>query len=162
MATPFENFVNIELPKRIATNDNPLTVQPGKVPVTTGVGLLTEFQDYKVDNNYITITASLPLSGHRIVTVDGYYADCLIPETMYKIAGLITSATASGALVNAYIKGEIVEPSWNWEIGKPVFLGSNGLLTQDVLSNGYILKLGIPKLNNTILLDLNQQIIIQA
>jgi hypothetical protein len=48
MATQFENFVNLELPKRIATNENPLNVQAGKVPVTTGVGLLTEFKDYNV------------------------------------------------------------------------------------------------------------------
>ncbi len=46
MATPFENFVNAELPKRLATNINPLAVPAGKVPVTTGIGLLVEFMDY--------------------------------------------------------------------------------------------------------------------
>lgn len=161
MATPFENFVNLELPKRIATNDDPLTVQAGKVPVTVGIGLLTELKDYKVDQNYIKINASIPLGGHRIVTVDGYYADCNDINTMYKVAGLIISASASGNEVDAYIKGEITESSWNWELGKPLFLGSNGLLTQELPVTGYILKLGIPKLNNTILLDINQQIIIK-
>jgi hypothetical protein len=42
----FEQYVNIELPKRIGTNANPLEVSPGMVPVTTGVGLLTEFRPY--------------------------------------------------------------------------------------------------------------------
>lgn len=46
MATPFENFVNAELPKRLATNIDPTSVPAGKVPVTTGVGLLVEFLDY--------------------------------------------------------------------------------------------------------------------
>lgn len=42
----FENFVNLELPKRIATNHDPLDVPEGMVPVTTGVGLVTEFKPY--------------------------------------------------------------------------------------------------------------------
>lgn len=42
MATAFENFVNTELPKRIATNESPTTPQAGDIPVFTGVGLLTE------------------------------------------------------------------------------------------------------------------------
>ena len=39
MATPFEDFVNVELPKRVSSKDNPLTMAAGKIPVTTGVGL---------------------------------------------------------------------------------------------------------------------------
>ena len=162
MATAFESFVNLELPKRIATNDNPLTVPEGKVPVTTGVGLLTVFKDYKADTNYINIVASIHLGGHRIVTVDGYYADCLIQDTMYKVAGLILSSAASGTSVSAYTQGEIQEVTWNWEIGKPIFLGINGLLTQELNTTGYILKIGIPKKSDTILLDISQQIIIQT
>ena len=42
MATPFENFVNTELPKRIGTNESPITPGAGDIPVFTGVGLLTE------------------------------------------------------------------------------------------------------------------------
>lgn len=42
MATPFESFVNLELPKRIATNISPTAPTAGQVPVFTGVGLLTE------------------------------------------------------------------------------------------------------------------------
>lgn len=42
MATAFENFVNTELPKRIATNESPTTPQAGDIPVFSGVGLLTE------------------------------------------------------------------------------------------------------------------------
>lgn len=42
----FEDFVNTELPKRIATNESPLDVPPGMVFVTLGVGLLTELKPY--------------------------------------------------------------------------------------------------------------------
>lgn len=46
MATAFENFVNAELPKRISTEQDPLTTPVDKVFVTTGVGLTTECKAY--------------------------------------------------------------------------------------------------------------------
>lgn len=45
MATPFEAFVNAELPKRISTEHDQLNVSPGLIPVTTGVGLSTVLQE---------------------------------------------------------------------------------------------------------------------
>lgn len=40
MATsPFEQFVNEEIPKRISTNVDPLGVEQGKILITTGIGL---------------------------------------------------------------------------------------------------------------------------
>ena len=42
----FEDFVNLELPKRISTNQNPLTVVSNMVFVTTGVGLQTVLMPY--------------------------------------------------------------------------------------------------------------------
>ncbi len=42
----FESFVNAELPKRVATNADPLVIPPGQVFVSTGVGLLTELRPY--------------------------------------------------------------------------------------------------------------------
>ena len=42
----FEEFVNTELPKRISTNQNPLTVPPNMVFVTTGIGLQTVLMPY--------------------------------------------------------------------------------------------------------------------
>lgn len=43
MASPFETFVNGELPKRISTSENPMTLVAGKIPVSLGVGLAVEF-----------------------------------------------------------------------------------------------------------------------
>lgn len=45
MVTAFEEFVNTELPKRIGTNEHPATMVAGRIPVYTGVGLLTEAQE---------------------------------------------------------------------------------------------------------------------
>lgn len=41
----FQGFVNIELPKRINTEQDSTTLEQGKVPVSTGVGLGVEFVD---------------------------------------------------------------------------------------------------------------------
>lgn len=43
MPTPFEQFVNLELPKRISTEQNPLTLGEGYIPVSTGIGLGVAF-----------------------------------------------------------------------------------------------------------------------
>lgn len=45
MPTPFEDFVNAELPKRISTKADPLATLPGLLPITTGVGLEVELKD---------------------------------------------------------------------------------------------------------------------
>lgn len=45
MATPFEEFVNTELPKRLSSQANPLAMKAGLIPLTTGVGLTVEFVD---------------------------------------------------------------------------------------------------------------------
>lgn len=42
----FEDFVNLELPKRISTDQDPLNVPENMVFVTTGVGLQTTLKPY--------------------------------------------------------------------------------------------------------------------
>lgn len=41
----FMTFVNNELPKRLSTSDNPLSVAAKKVPISTGIGLGVTFID---------------------------------------------------------------------------------------------------------------------
>ena len=45
MATPFELFVDAELPLRPSTKQDPLTLVAGQIPLSTGVGLELEFRD---------------------------------------------------------------------------------------------------------------------
>ncbi|MGM0587075.1 MAG: hypothetical protein ACQETE_01555 [Bacteroidota bacterium] len=44
MATPFQDFVNTELPKRINSDQDPTSIPAGYIPVSTGVGLQTQLQ----------------------------------------------------------------------------------------------------------------------
>jgi hypothetical protein len=44
--------------------------------------------------------------------------------------GVTTGAWAAGVEATAQLAGIITEPSWNWVVGQPIWLGDSGLLTQ--------------------------------
>ena len=79
-------------------------------------------------------TAFSALSGHRVVTITSdsqlTYASNDMAWQLEVPLWLTLGAFADGAtgLVLAY--GPVVEPSWSWTPG-PLYLGTNGLLTQD-------------------------------
>ncbi len=159
MATPFESFVNSEIPKRLATNTDPLTVAAGQVPVTTGVGLLTEFQPYAGGSSETTvnITAGENLGGHRAVLATGLYADSGALSTALVI-GITTGATSIGGTAALRVSGEVTEVSWTWDVSKPVYLGSAGLLTQTVPTSGVIVEIGKPTAATKLLIEIQQPI----
>ena len=68
MATPFEDFVNVELPKRVSSKDNALTMTAGKIPVTTGVGLDCTF-----------VNPSSLISGGGKETITGSFSGAFTP-----------------------------------------------------------------------------------
>lgn len=80
--------------------------------------------------------AATALSGHRAVTLDSIgklnYASNDNYVHSFKLLGMTTGAVAEGALATVLFAGELTEPSWNWNINLPIFLGANGLLTQIV------------------------------
>lgn len=161
MATEFENFVNIELPRRIATTTNPLDVSSGMVPVTTGVGLLTEFQPYSGGSggSTISITAAEDLGGHRAIRAGGYYADSSALGTAM-VLGITTSATVSGGNATVYTGGEVAESSWTWDVSKPVYLGLTGLLTQIVPTTGVIVEIGKPTAATKLLIEIQPPVVL--
>lgn len=112
------------------------------------------------DGLSITVTASEPLGGHRVVTMSGLYADSSNPSHAYTIAGITLQAVASGAPVEAQYIGELTEPSWAWTPAEPVFLGGNGMLTHTAPDAGFILQIGIPITSTTLLIDIQQPLYI--
>lgn len=155
----FVTYCNAEIPKRLATNTDPLTVSAGYVPVTTGVGLLTEFQPYSGGSGETTvnITAGENLGGHRAVLATGLYADSGALSTALVI-GITTSATAIGETAALRVSGEVTEVSWNWDVSKPVYLGLTGLLTQTVPTTGVIVEIGKPTAATKLLIEIQQPI----
>lgn len=82
----------------------------------------------------ITRPAAINLSGHRVVMLDGQggatYASNADQTHANRLVGMTTHAAVSGAPVAISIYGEVTEPSWNWNVDQPVYLGVDGFLTQ--------------------------------
>ena len=138
----FENFVNSELPKRIGTNDDPTAVPAGKVPVTTGVGLLTVFEDYGAPPEYKSYMAAAPVRAHHVVVgqVDGKARELDIdtPGHGLSILGIARTAADTGVTFSVQSSGYMTEAGWSWTPNEPIYAGAEGLLTQSVPAGSFI------------------------
>lgn len=94
----------------------------------------------------ITRLAGIDIGGHRAIYVAEdntfRYADAATEEGR-AVAGVTVGAASTGTAAYAQYAGELVEPSWSWSVGMPVFLGTNGMLTQSPLSSGLAIIIGI-------------------
>lgn len=78
--------------------------------------------------------AGIDISGHRFVSLDeqgrAVYASNTNLADATRLVGLTTNAAVEGDVVALQIYDDITEPSWNWELNKPLYLGADGHLTQ--------------------------------
>lgn len=102
------------------------------LPVPPGPGDFTSIDSEDVVHR----TTAAALSGHMLVaplddgTVD--YADCATLQHINRPIWLTTRSWSSGVVATLLFEGTIVEPSWTWTPGTPIFLGLNGVMTQTV------------------------------
>jgi hypothetical protein len=84
----------------------------------------------------IVAPAGLNLSGHRAVVLnnlgEAIYADNNTVLHATKFAGITQGAVNTGSSATLQQFGEITEPTWTWTVDQPIYLGTNGLLTQTV------------------------------
>ena len=60
--------------------------------------------------------------------------------------GLATNSANVGDAVSILLIGLTpVNNEWNWEEGKPIYVGENGTLTQITPTTGYLIILGYPR-----------------
>lgn len=112
--------------------------------------------------NPFPVLATAALQDYRAVaiTVGGIqYADNANPAHQVATIGIIGVGANSGAQASVYWGGPITNPingsgGWNWTLGTPIFLGTNGQLTQVAPSPsaGFTRAVGIPLSANTIML----------
>lgn len=83
-----------------------------------------------------TLIASTNISGDRGIVLNSagqaIYADNTTMSHGNKFAGVSQGAATSGTAVSIKSFGEMTEPTWNWTVDEPVYLGAGGLLTQTV------------------------------
>jgi len=76
---------------------------------------------------------STAIGGHRVVVSIGgeiFYADATNDAHRGHVLGLTLNAASAGGTVQIRSSGEVLEPSWTWTVDDPVYLGTNGVMTQ--------------------------------
>jgi len=106
-------------------------------------------------------SVAYPMSGHRIVVLNenqqAIYASNLLPIHANKILGMTIEAIISG-LIRIQNNGPFSEPSWNWILDTPIWLGTDGLMTQIVPTSGFSLIIGFPISQTSIFIDIGEPI----
>jgi hypothetical protein len=79
-------------------------------------------------------TAARDLSGHRVVLLDAQgradYVSAAVLGHAGRAFGLTVGAAVLGGPATIQTYGSVTEPSWSWDVNKPVYLGADGALTQ--------------------------------
>lgn len=105
---------------------------------------------------------AMDLGGHRVVSCNSngelIYADNLNDETINSVIGLTTSSSLSGSSTKILDYGEITFSGWSWVMNSPIFLASNGLLTQTIPDNGWMIIMGFPTGVNSLFINIQETI----
>lgn len=107
-----------------------------------------------------SVIAAEALGGHRVVTMSGNYASKDNADDKFNILGITQGAVISGGTATVTTYGVITESSWNWTAGLPVFLSTNGQLTQSAPTSGFRLIIGRAKSATTLFVDISEPIVI--
>lgn len=105
---------------------------------------------------FIDLVAGEALSGHRAVAISpaGFAVYASSDTAGAAPIGVTTGAAASGAPITVQLYGVMTEFSWSWDLSRPVFLGVNGILTQNPVPTGQIASIGTPLSVNTVLIEI--------
>jgi hypothetical protein len=86
-------------------------------------------------------TAGAPaVSGHRVVVSSGpddvVHADTTVLAHASAVLGVTEGSASAGSPVTVRTAGEIIEGTWAWTPGLPLFCGAGGVLTQTPPNSG--------------------------
>ncbi len=108
-------------------------------------------------------TAGEDLGGHRAVVFNAsgqaVYADQTETDHAGRIAGVTTGAATSGSAVTIQRTGEMTEPGWSWNPESPLYLGTDGMLTETPPTSGVLQSIGHAVTATKILLDFSLYIV---
>lgn len=95
------------------------------------------------------VSAGVDIGGHRVVTLNeqgkAVYASPTLVRDANRILGLTMHAVVTDADVDVLREGDAIEPSWSWDLNKPIYLGQDGTLVQQVAPESvFTLIVGFP------------------
>jgi hypothetical protein len=112
-------------------------------------------------NPYIAGSA---LGGHRVVIIGDdrnlYYADNTNLTHMFRVLGITTGAVNQGSVVSVQTEGPISEVSWNWTMNIPIYLTTNGQLTQSAPDIGFLLEIAFPMSPDSMFIKIDDPILL--
>jgi len=124
----------------------------------------TTSTDGSLASNLLQKTAAVTLSGHRLVVLDqnnmATYASSNTLTTSQRVIGITTTSALVGEEVTIQTSGEVVEPTWNWDVSKMIYLGIGGYLTQTPPTSGFLLIVGVPSTPTSMIVNIRQPIIL--
>lgn len=112
-------------------------------------------------NNDLTYTAATALSALRAVTLDNlgqaiYATNATLAGA--QVLGITVTAASAGSPVLVRTIGIMTDNSWNWTKG-PIYLGSNGAITQSAPTGGLVVaQIGRALSTTIIYIDVDQTI----
>lgn len=112
-----------------------------------------------------TRAAAANVSGGKAVTLNAagqcLHADGAKASMANSVVGISLNGGAPDADITIITNGgEIEETVWNWQANKPVFLGTDGALTQVAPTSGYLLVVGVAVGPTRMLVKIQQPIFI--
>lgn len=110
-------------------------------------------------NQFETHFAGRVLGGNRAVTLNSLgrldYPDISSEDSF--VIGITTGSVLENYPGEVQITGSMTEPSWNWLTKKPVFVGTDGVLTQTP-PTGQLITVGIAYKPTSIFINLHPTI----
>lgn len=113
--------------------------------------------------NYTTAVAGGALSALKVVVVSttttkAVYASRTTANHSNRSLGLTTHAAASNTNVTILTEGEWSDAGWAWNVNSPIFLNTNGDMTQVSPASGFVTIVARPVTATKIVFGLHQAI----
>lgn len=87
-----------------------------------------------------------------------YIASCSNLDHQFRIVGISYTAASTGNTIYFITDGEMEDVVWNWDTSKGIYLGENGVLTQNPPASGFYFQVATPITNTKISVSLKQSI----
>lgn len=115
--------------------------------------------------NSTVVIANELIGGGRVIAIDNeipIYASNNNKSIAKKVLGISLGAAEVGSELIIQTSGLMTDPAWNWDVEKPLFLGTNGLIVQEYPADAdFLLIVGQPVSSDTIKVNIETPILIK-